>query len=194
MFVLRPPTDARVRRILGEVASARTTCAHPGATRDPIDEAPAGYALDVYTAELGHGERVFARARAAIERFEHYPASFSRVVPLEGGLREGLVFGTVARHLGFASIHPCRVAFVIDEATPRRFGFGLETLPGHVLRGEECFVVSVDEAGERVALEVRVISRPADALAWLGWPFLRAFQARFRRELVRGMHDRCGPD
>jgi len=180
--------------MLERVAEADSTCDHTGITRAPLDRPPPGYTLDTYSAELGQGERVFERAREAIARFEHYPASFSRVVSLAGELREGLVFGTVATHFGFASIHPCRVHFVVDDPAPRRFGFGLTTLPGHIARGEESFLVSQGRPEERVRLEVRAISRPADALAWLGRPILRAFQARFRRELVRGLRARCGSD
>ena len=193
MFVLRPPSDERVRGMLARVATAETTCEHPGVTRGSLDAAPAGYTLDAYAVELGRGAAVFEGARAAIAGFEHYPASFSRVVPFEGALREGLVFGTVATHFGFASVHPCRVAFVLDEVSEdgaRRFGFGLVTLPGHIARGEECFSVAIEGPEERVRLEVRAISRPADLLAWIGRPVLRAFQARFRRELVSGMRAR----
>jgi len=191
VFLLRAPSDDRVRELLRPLVDAPCTHDCEGVTRAPIEAAPSGYTLDAYAAELGRGEVVFARAKAAIERFEHYPASFSRVVPLEGGLRPGLVFGTVARHLGFASLHPCRVLFVIDE--PRRFGFGLGTLPGHVAIGEETFVMSREGEGDdgRVRLEVRAVSRPADRLARLGRPVMRAYQRRFQRELCAGLRARC---
>ena len=190
MFLVRPPSDALVRERLARVASAETTCEHAGITREPIERPPAGYTLDHYGVDLGRGDAVFDRARDAIARFEHYPPSFSRVVMLGDVLATDLVFGTVATHLGFASIHPCRVLFVVDEAAPRRFGFGLGTLPGHIARGEESFEVAQREDGG-VRLEVRAVSRPADALAWLGRPILRAYQARFRRELVEGMRTLC---
>ena len=145
---------------------------------------PPGYTLDAYSVELGSGESLFDRAKDAVARFAHYPASFSRVVQLEGPLRPGLVFGTVATHLGFASLHPCRVLFVIDE--PRCFGFGLGTLPGHVVIGEESFILTRgdgDGGDERVRLQVRAVSRATSLLGRLGRPLTRIYQRRFQREL-----------
>jgi uncharacterized protein (UPF0548 family) len=196
VFLLHAPNDDRVREWLRSLVDVPCTHDCEGVTRAPIDVAPPGFTLDAYSAELGRGEATFARAKAAIGRFEHYPRSFSRVVPLAGGLVPGLVFGTVARHLGFASLHPCRVLFVVDE--PRRFGFGLGTLPGHVAIGEETFLVSLDGEDERVQLEVRAVSRPAGLLARLGRPIMRAYQRRFQRELCTELRQaaahRGGPE
>jgi uncharacterized protein (UPF0548 family) len=150
-------------------------------------EVPRGFTLDAYTVDLGRSDRIFERARGILRAFGHYPDSFSRVVPLDGTLREGLVFGTVATHLGFASLHPCRILFVIEESG--RFGFGLGTLPGHIAIGEETFVVVREGEGEgaRVRLEVRALSRPANRLVRLGRPLMRAYQRRFQRELGAGL-------
>jgi uncharacterized protein (UPF0548 family) len=191
LFLLRPPDDEGVREVLRSIADEPCTHDCEGVTAKPIERAPAGYTLDACEAELGRGAGTFARARETIARFEHYPASFSRVVPLEGPLQPGLAFGTVATHLGFASLHPCRVLFVVDE--PRRFGFGLGTLPGHVAIGEETFLVGIGE-DERVRLEVRAVSRPAGLLAWLGRPIMRAYQRRFQREMCAELRLRCSRD
>src|SRR4051812_18669326 len=40
---------------------------------------------------------------------------------------------------------PCRVAYVVDE--PDRRGFAYGTLPGHPERGEESFIVSLQQDG-----------------------------------------------
>lgn len=183
MFLLSVPGDEQVRARLRALADAPCTHDCEGVTRSEVASPPPGYTLDAYSVELGSGESLFDRAKDAVARFAHYPASFSRVVQLEGPLRPGLVFGTVAMHLGFASLHPCRVLFVIDE--PRCFGFGLGTLPGHVVIGEESFILTRGDgdSDERVRLEVRAVSRAASLLARLGRPLTRVYQRRFQREL-----------
>ena len=102
-------------------------------------------------------------------------------------LEAGLVFGTLARHLGFSSLHPCRVVYVLDDPGAGRFGFGLGTLPGHVMQGEERFLVRLDPTSGEVHYEVTAFSRPASSLGRLGRPVLRAFQRRFQRETVEAM-------
>ena len=68
---------------------------------------------------------------------------------------------------------PCRVVYTI--ADERRRGFAYGTLPGHPARGEESFVVSLDD-DNLVRLRVRRFSRPANPLFWLGQPVARVIQ------------------
>lgn len=191
MFFLRPPSDERVRTILSERAAAGLTYPHEGLTRRSIETAPRGFRLDVYGAELGRGELVFARAWDALRSFAHYPPSFTHVVTLGDELEAGLVFGTVARHFGFASMHPCRVLFVIEEDSPLRRGFALGTLPGHVGCGEECFLLTLDPDTDIVGYDVQAISRPYGPLAFAAAPFFTLFQRRFQRETLATMRGHC---
>ena len=69
-----------------------------------------------------------------------------------------------------------RVVLVIDE--PGRYGFVYGTLPGHVERGEERFLVEID-ADEKVWYSIVNYSRPAHPLAWIGYPVTRHYQRRF---------------
>jgi uncharacterized protein (UPF0548 family) len=80
---------------------------------------------------------------------------------------------------------------VVDETQPRRFGFALGTLPGHILVGEECFLIELDERSGRVRYEVRAVSRPNGPVARLGLPLIRLFQARFRQQTCAVMRSRC---
>ena len=151
--------------------------------------APTGFRLDVYGVEVGQGETDFARACEAVATFVHYPPSFTRVYSLSSRAEVGTVFGTIASHFGFTSMHPCRILEVIDESAPRRFGFALGTLPGHIGDGEERFLVSLDEKDERVRYDVRAVSRPHGVLGRLGSPFLRHFQRRFQAETCAAVRD-----
>lgn len=187
MFFLRPPSDDRVRAALEALAEAEFTHAHVGATRSELDAAPPGFVLDRYGCDLGSGRATFDAARAALRAFAHYPASFTRVVRLAPTLTPGMVFGTVATHFGFASMNPCRVAYVLDEPAAGRFGFGLGTLPGHAAAGEERFLVSRDLASGATRYDVQAFSRPSAWLARLGRPAARRVQRRFQRESCAAM-------
>lgn len=179
MFFARPPGAARVRELLAARRDAPFTYDAVGATEAELTAAPPGFVLDRYGAELGAGEVVFERARAALCRIANYPPSFTRVVRMsDEPLAPGALFATLATHLGFVSVHPCRVLFVHDE--PGCFAFGFGTLPGHAESGEERFRVRVD--GDQVRYDVQAFSRPHGLLSRLGAPVARHYQLRFQRE------------
>ncbi len=187
MFLLSSPSDERVRTLLAETASAPFTYPFEGLTKDELAESPRGYRLDRYGTPLGAGRTVFETAREALRAFANYPTAFTRVVKLDPEFRTGLVFGTVASHFGFASVHPCRIAFILDEPEANRFGFGLGTLPGHAGCGEERFTVQFDEATGQVRYDVQAVSRPNGFWMSVGRPIMRLIQGQFQRETCSAM-------
>lgn len=192
VFFLSAPSDDEIRSLLGTLADAPFTHRDVGLTQGALDAAPRGYRLDRYGTDLGEGRAVFERASAALSRFENYPPSFTRIVRRAGELAPGHVFATVASHLGFASVHPCRVLYVIRE--PTRFGFGFGTLPGHAESGEERFVVEM--VGSMARYEVLAFSKPTGFFPRLGAPIAWGYQLRFQRETLetmRRLQPRLGP-
>lgn len=183
MFHLAPPTDHQVLALLRSRAGEPFTYRDVGLTRTPLSAAPPGFVLDRYGAELGRGREVFDRACAALARIDNYPPSFTRVVRAPGELEPGSLFATVAKHLGFVSVHPCRVIYVAREPSSYAFGFG--TLPGHAESGEESFRVTLE--GDVVRYDVQAFSRPHGVLARLGGRVARAYQLRFQRETLERM-------
>ena len=119
MFFASVPSDDQVRALLRKLADAPCTHADVGLSERELEAAPAGFVLDRYGTDLGEGQALFERASAVLARLENYPPSFTRVVRAHGALEVEHVFATVARHLGFASVHPCRVLYVVREE--RRF-------------------------------------------------------------------------
>jgi uncharacterized protein (UPF0548 family) len=79
----------------------------------------------------------------------------------------------------------CRVVYVVDE--PARFGFAYGTLRGHLLHGEERFLVEHNLADDTVCFDILAFSRPARLLARLGYPIVRWFQKRFGRDAKQAM-------
>ncbi|CAN7292519.1 DUF1990 family protein [Microbacterium sp. LjRoot45] len=86
------------------------------------------------------------------------------------------VHGRVKGHRADAQL---RVIYVIEE--PRRVGFGLGTVSGSVVSGEESFVLEWTDADE-VWFTVRAFDRPVKTL----YRMLPALVKRRRRELFQG--------
>jgi uncharacterized protein (UPF0548 family) len=76
------------------------------------------------------------------------------------------------------------VIYVVDEDD--RWGFAYGTLPHHVERGEESFIVSKDK-DDNVTFTVESLSRPAAVLARLGSPIARAIQDKITRRYLEAL-------
>ncbi len=75
-------------------------------------------------------------ARAAAVR----PRMGVCILPLKAPLEVGTTVGALARHYGFWSLNPARIAYFVEETgAVERFGFGYGTLLGHAECGEERF-------------------------------------------------------
>jgi len=135
---------------------------------------------------IGHGDMDFQKAKIAIENWQMFPKSWTRIAPPNAPIQVGT---TVAMNAWFAGMwwrNACRIVYVIDE--PHRFGFAYGTLPGHIESGEELFVVSKDELGY-IWYEIKAFSRPRHWIAKLAYPLVRRLQARFRRDSAQQMKE-----
>jgi uncharacterized protein (UPF0548 family) len=79
----------------------------------------------------------------------------------------------------------CQVVYVIDE--PKLKGFAYGTLPGHPERGEESFIVSLDDEG-LVRFDILAFSRPARWFSKLGSPLLRFLQQHVTWKYLDAVH------
>lgn len=160
-------SDSETERLRGAPFTYREVAATLGG------ELPSGYRTVRRVRELGLGSERFERAAQALLSWEmhrragvHVRASTGRVLP-----------ETVAvLRLGFGLLSvraPVRVVRVVDE--PRRQGFAYGTLPSHPERGEEAFVVEMDDNGA-VTFTITAFSRPATLLGRAGGPLSRAVQ------------------
>ena len=178
----RRPGAARVSRYLDAQRGLPVTYPAVGATNG--GEAPAGFVLDHNRQRLGRGEAVFARAREDIRRWRMFPAPWTVIEPASAPIAQDQVVAVLIRVLGLWWMNAARIVYVIDE--PRRFGFAYGTLPGHVERGEERFLVEWLEDDE-VWYDLRAFSRPRYWAARLGRPIARALQRRFVRHSKAAM-------
>jgi uncharacterized protein (UPF0548 family) len=189
MFLLRRPSEDRLRRFVAEREGAPLTYPEAGASRGGT--VPPGYRANHARVLLGHGEAAYGRAVAAVRRWAMYDMEWVELLWPETPVEEGRVVGNLVRHLGFWSLHACRIVYRVDEAEGpvRRFGFGYGTVADHAERGEERFTVEWRRDDDAVHYELFSFSRPAAPLAVAGSPVARALQRRFARDSARAMRE-----
>lgn len=189
MFFVREPADNTVRRFVSDQCVLPFSYEEVGATRGDIPDAPAGYVVDRYRVRLGEGEKTFGRAVAALRSWRMFDLGWTRLLPEDATIEEGVTVAVLARHLGFRSLNAARIVYLVeDSGSVVRRGFAYGTLPGHAARGEERFTVEWDRQSDAVHYDVLAISRPNHPLARLGYPFVRILQRRFARDSRDAMH------
>jgi uncharacterized protein (UPF0548 family) len=138
--------------------------------------------------EVGRGDEGFARACEQLRRWRQHRAIAASVHPGLPPLEEGATLLVLLPLVVATLVVPCRIVAVVDE--PGRFGFAYGTLPGHVERGEESFVVERRPDGS-VRFTVRVVAEPATPVLRAIGPLVslgqRVAVARYLRGLRAGV-------
>lgn len=143
---------------------------------------PWGFARDLSRSEIGRGERAFAVARQAFQKWEQFDLGWVRIANPYPSITTGELVAVEAHTAYLWSINFSRVAEVVDSAT--RFGFMYATTSMHVEEGQERFVIEFDPETGRVFYLIEAISRPRHVLARIGYPISRAMQRRFRTDSI----------
>lgn len=180
MLFLRRPTAEAIRAFLASQARLDLTYSAVGAT---ATSPPAGYVVDHTRIRLGAGEKVFAAAKDALERWQQFRLGWLEASPEDTPIKEGQVVAILARSIGMWWLNACRIVVVVDEDGPvKRFGFAYGTLPDHAGSGEERFLIEWDREDDSVWYDILAFSRPRHFLARLGYPMVRRTQKKFGRE------------
>jgi uncharacterized protein (UPF0548 family) len=178
---LQKPSPETLRAFLAAQATLDFTYAAVGAT---AIAPPPGYVVDHTRIRLGHGPAVFAAARAALGRWDHFRLGWVEIWPPGLPIQAGQMVAVVARVAGLWWLNACRIISVADEAD--QFGFTYGTLPGHAESGEERFRIERDRS-DAVWYDILAFSRPRHILARLGRPWTRRVQKRFARDSAAAM-------
>lgn len=185
MLSLRKPSAERLGEFLAVQSKLDLTYPAVGAT---AAVPPAGYVVDRTRIKLGEGAGVFAAAKAALGRWEHFRLGWVEAWPPETPIQAGQIVAVIARLFGLWWLNACRIVYVVDEEGPvKRYGFAYGTLPGHAESGEERFTVEWQGADDAVWYDILAFSRPQQLLARLGYPFARRLQERFARDSAAAM-------
>ena len=175
----------------------------------PLASVP--YARDATFVEIGRGAGDYARAKGMMRRWGHFQLGWSEVAP-DTGVKEGDLVCVCANVAGVWIRNPLRVVYAEEETGPGRrgggaggkndghaaangspgddvkdrFSFAHGCLGGHLLAGEESFILE-RRSDDSVWYGVRTFSRPAPPLALASYPIVRVLQRRFARDSTRAM-------
>jgi uncharacterized protein (UPF0548 family) len=180
MMLLRRPGPEAVRGFLADQARRPFSYEAVGGTRAGP---PRGWVVDRNRVRLGAGAEVFARAVAALRRWAMFDLGWVAATASGAAIEPGAPVAVLVR-FGAWWLNAARIVYTIDE--PRRFGFAYGTLPDHAERGEERFLVEMDETTGEVSYEILAFSRPR-LLARLGYPLARRLQRRFAKDSMAAM-------
>lgn len=185
MFLLRRPSEEQIRQFLFAEQHKTFSYPDPGTTGLAT---PRGYTVDHNRVRLGTGREVFKRGVEALKRWEMFNFAWLHLCWPEAPIETGTTVGVLAHLPGFWSLNACRIVFVIDEeGEGRRYGFAYGTLPEHVERGQESFVIEWHSKDDSVWYDIFAYSRPNHFLAKIGYPITRLLQKRFVRDSMKAM-------
>ena len=187
---------------------------HVGATRAPphapthdgtddvkwrVSDGPCAsmpYARDVNFVRVGSGAGDYAKAKGMMRRWSHFQLGWSEVTP-DTGVEPGNLVCVCANVLGVWIRNPLRVVYKAEESKPARngdegvkarFTFAHGCLAGHLLAGEESFVVERRD-DDSVWYGIQTFSRPAHPLALVTYPAVRLLQRKFAVDSMRVMRE-----
>jgi len=194
MFTLTEPAEADVRKFISAQAHLPFSYAEVGATRtEPGNgaSAPRGYNVDHNRIQLGSGAEVYARAVEALQQWRQFELGWVSLVPRGVKIEEGATVAVKAWACGTWSLNACRVVYVVNEAD--RFGFAYGTLPDHIERGEERFLIEWNRTDDSIWYDIVAFSQPRHPLVRLGFPVARMMQKRFARDSLAAMRSVVNP-
>ncbi|MBH23498.1 MAG: DUF1990 domain-containing protein [Myxococcales bacterium] len=185
-FSFTRPSNPSIQALLDR-RDAPLTYDGVGLSRDGL--APAGYAVNARRAVIGRGERDFEAACAAVRRWEMFGFGWVDLCWPDAPIEDGATVAVLAHRLGLWSLNPCRVVYTIDDqqGALRRFGLGYGTLPEHVMRGEERFMVTWNHETGEVVYSIHAFARASSPLIALIRPALTLFQRQFARASMQAM-------
>jgi uncharacterized protein (UPF0548 family) len=185
MLALQKPSDETLRHFLTSQSEQKFSYNDVGATSS---SPPAGFVTDQTRIVLGAGESIFLEAKSAIQSWRQFQLGWVNAWPLETPIKPGEIVSVAGRAFGLWWLNSCRIIYVINESGPiHRFGFAYGTLPKHVERGEERFLIEWDQSADTVCYDILAFSQPNYFITRLGYPLVRRMQKRFGRDSAKAV-------
>jgi uncharacterized protein (UPF0548 family) len=188
MLLLSQPSEEDIRQFIDSQRDRPFSYPQVGTTQNQTGTGPEGYTIDHNRIRLGAGEQTYQRAVAAMRSWRQFDLGWVSLLPPGRPLEVGTTVAVRAKTFGFWSLSAARVVYLIneDQDGKARFGFAYGTLPDHVERGEERFMVERHTDGS-VWYDIFAFSRPKHPLVRLGFPITRLLQKRFVRDSLAVM-------
>lgn len=193
MFFRSSPHLTTAQRLLAIQSTLPYSYPVVGAT---ASTPPATYLVDHNHVHLGYGNRIFTQACVALRNWTMFDLGWIDLLWPDAPIVAGTTVGILAHLPGVHILNACRIVYVIDEQNEHgcRFGFAYGTLPGHVERGEERFLIEWQHADDSVGYDILAFSQPNHWLAKVGYPITRFYQRRFARASLRAMGAAISPN
>lgn len=170
------PTPSELETFLKEQQTLALSYDEVGTTHPERLTIPADFTKDHMRLYLGQGSAVFDEACHLLKQWHMYKQDWLELYPKAPRTDEGSVGCVIAKHFGFYSVSSFKIIYRLEEEN--RLAFAIGTLPGHVEKGEERFMVETSGSGA-VWLDILAFSRPGHPLVKLGYPLARLMQRRF---------------
>ena len=138
MFLFSKPSEKQIQRFLETQRTLNFSYKEIGATHPQTFASPKNFTHDHNRILLGNGEATFRKAVNAIKTWKAYALGWTKIYPTVQPEKDK-TFCVEVNHFGFYSLSSLRIVYIVDE--PKRFAFAIGTLPGHVEKGEERFMV-----------------------------------------------------
>lgn len=185
MFFKNRPNEERIRIFLN--SQKDRPFSYPDADIT-AGESPHGYKRDHYRIKLGNGTDVFSGAIESIRRWEMFNIGWLQLCWPDAPIEIGSTVAVLANLGFFWSLNACRITRVVDkQGDVRRYGFAYGTLPNHVERGQEAFIVEWNSNDDSVWYDLSAYSRPNQLAAKVGYPVTRSLQKRFAHDSMQAM-------
>lgn len=189
MFLLRRPDEYVLEKFVEQQKKLDFSYTFVGATHpnkltgSEKTLSPKGFIRDHNRIQLGRGEATFNKAVDTLKNWKAYALGWTNIYP-KTEPQQGETFCVLASHFGFYSLSSLRIVYVVDE--PKRFAFAIGTLPGHVEKGEERFMVEW-LSDDTIHYDLLAFSKPQHPFVYLGYPVARQLQKRFARDSKKVM-------
>lgn len=143
-----------------------------------------GYDNDALSGVIGYGEAAFAEAKTMLIQWQMFPAKWTKIFSESDDVQVGTNVILYAKFLGVWWKNTSRVVYIIDE--PNRFGFAYGTLTKHLEKGEELFLLEINDKNELI-YTIKAFSTPYHWIAKLCYPIMRYLQGKFRKDSLMQM-------
>ena len=182
------PTEAELESFLARCHGHSFSYAPVGCTHPDLwierQGGVLGYARAHYRIWLGQGRECFEAACEALEGWQMFPKEMVTLAGNRPAIDKGDDVALRIHALGFWTMAACRIVYRVDQrqadenGSSRNYGFAYGTLPWHLERGEERFLIQW-QADNNVFYDLLAFSRPQMAWVWCGMPLARWQQRRF---------------
>ena len=186
MFRITEPSEQDAVEFVSGQRNLQFTYDEVGATNGKL---PTGYNVDHNRIQVGAGKAVYETGVEALKNWDHFDLGWVTIVPRGVPVEVGATVAVKARAFGTWSLNASCVVYTIDEE--RRFGFAYGTLPDHVERGEERFLIEWCH-DDSVWYDILAFSHPRHPLVRLNKPLARRLQKQFARDSLSRIREICG--